>query len=218
VNPGRDGTRRVELCGVGIITSGRRLAEGEGFVHLRGFPLRASLQGTSRRYGGSHRIGEPTFASWKFARWLANRSSLTSQASEGWRRERDSNPRYRCRYSGFQDHRHRPLGHPSRLRKRTSACLLRRGRPALEISPGFCATCRRLLAFVSLALTRLPFVPREIAPPRARRHARAPSRTSSECILPSSASGVKPRAYWRCSSSATRAKVDARSLVDFSSK
>ena len=30
-----------------------------------------------------------------------------------WRRERDSNPRYRFRYSGFQDHRHRPLGHPS---------------------------------------------------------------------------------------------------------
>ena len=30
-----------------------------------------------------------------------------------WRRERDSNPRYPCGYSGFQDHRHRPLGHPS---------------------------------------------------------------------------------------------------------
>ena len=32
---------------------------------------------------------------------------------ENWRRERDSNPRNRCRFSGFQDHRHRPLGHPS---------------------------------------------------------------------------------------------------------
>ena len=31
----------------------------------------------------------------------------------GWRRERDSNPRYGFPYSGFQDHRHRPLGHPS---------------------------------------------------------------------------------------------------------
>src|SRR4029077_16844242 len=30
-----------------------------------------------------------------------------------WRRERDSNPRNRCRFSGFQDHRHRPLGHLS---------------------------------------------------------------------------------------------------------
>ena len=35
-------------------------------------------------------------------------------ASDGrWRRERDSNPRNRFRFSGFQDHRHRPLGHPS---------------------------------------------------------------------------------------------------------
>src|SRR6187431_1788883 len=30
-----------------------------------------------------------------------------------WRRERDSNPRYPSGYSGFQDHRHRPLGHLS---------------------------------------------------------------------------------------------------------
>ena len=30
-----------------------------------------------------------------------------------WRRERDSNPRYRLRYSGFQDRRLKPLGHPS---------------------------------------------------------------------------------------------------------
>ena len=30
-----------------------------------------------------------------------------------WRRERDSNPRNRSRFSGFQDHRHRPLGHLS---------------------------------------------------------------------------------------------------------
>ena len=31
------------------------------------------------------------------------------------RRERDSNPRYRCRYYGFQDRRIRPLCHPSNL-------------------------------------------------------------------------------------------------------
>ena len=30
-----------------------------------------------------------------------------------WRRRRDSNPRYPSGYSGFQDRRHRPLGHPS---------------------------------------------------------------------------------------------------------
>ena len=30
-----------------------------------------------------------------------------------WRREWDSNPRYSCPYSGFQDRRLRPLGHPS---------------------------------------------------------------------------------------------------------
>src|SRR5262245_35182254 len=30
-----------------------------------------------------------------------------------WRRERDSNPRNPSGFSGFQDHRHRPLGHPS---------------------------------------------------------------------------------------------------------
>ena len=33
----------------------------------------------------------------------------------GWRRGRDSNPRNRSRFSGFQDHRHRPLGHLSNL-------------------------------------------------------------------------------------------------------
>ena len=41
-----------------------------------------------------------------------------------WRRERDSNPRYPFRYSGFQDRRHQPLGHPSavfpRITERTT--------------------------------------------------------------------------------------------------
>src|SRR5215470_8161578 len=46
-------------------------------------------------------------------RWnLPSRSSPKARC-EGWRRERDSNPRYPFGYSGFQDHRHRPLGHPS---------------------------------------------------------------------------------------------------------
>ena len=33
-----------------------------------------------------------------------------------WRRERDSNPRYPFRHSGFQDHPFQPLTHPSALR------------------------------------------------------------------------------------------------------
>ena len=36
-----------------------------------------------------------------------------SAAQTAWRRERDSNPRYGFPYSGFQDHRLKPLGHPS---------------------------------------------------------------------------------------------------------
>src|SRR5450432_4414816 len=32
---------------------------------------------------------------------------------EGWRRERDSNPRYPLRYNGFQDRLFQPLTHPS---------------------------------------------------------------------------------------------------------
>ena len=41
-----------------------------------------------------------------------SRSARTSE-SEDWRRERDSNPRNPSGLSGFQDHRHRPLGHLS---------------------------------------------------------------------------------------------------------
>src|SRR5438445_12636678 len=45
-----------------------------------------------------------------------NKRLLHSLTAMNWRRERDSNPRYPCGYSGFQDHRHRPLGHPSASR------------------------------------------------------------------------------------------------------
>jgi hypothetical protein len=38
---------------------------------------------------------------------------LRNRPSKVWRRERDSNPRNGFPFSGFQDHRHRPLGHPS---------------------------------------------------------------------------------------------------------
>src|SRR5277367_3860411 len=36
-----------------------------------------------------------------------------SAAQTEWRRERDSNPRYPLRYSGFQDRLFQPLTHPS---------------------------------------------------------------------------------------------------------
>jgi hypothetical protein len=41
------------------------------------------------------------------------RCQPTHPATKTWRRERDSNPRNGFPFSGFQDHRHRPLGHPS---------------------------------------------------------------------------------------------------------
>ena len=44
---------------------------------------------------------------------LEDRSLRPTRRRSGWRRERDSNPRNRSRYSGFQDRRHKPLGHPS---------------------------------------------------------------------------------------------------------
>jgi hypothetical protein len=47
---------------------------------------------------------------------LANGKFLTvrfSAAQTVWRRERDSNPRYRFRHSGFQDRPFQPLTHPS---------------------------------------------------------------------------------------------------------
>ena len=50
---------------------------------------------------------------------LRRDSLRTRSSSEGWRRGRDSNPWYPSGYSGFQDRRHRPLGHPST----SDACL-----------------------------------------------------------------------------------------------
>ena len=38
---------------------------------------------------------------------------LSHFREKGWRKERDSNPRNRFRFSGFQDRRIRPLCHPS---------------------------------------------------------------------------------------------------------
>ena len=52
---------------------------------------------------------------------------LFAQGNEtgNWRRERDSNPRHGFPCSGFQDHRHRPLGHPSaRFIRETRAVVL----------------------------------------------------------------------------------------------
>src|SRR6476659_4685217 len=42
------------------------------------------------------------------------------------RRRRDSNPRYPSGYSGFQDHRHRPLGHPSAVKIRPESARIKR--------------------------------------------------------------------------------------------
>jgi hypothetical protein len=44
--------------------------------------------------------------------WITLSPPHAREARE-WRRERDSNPRDRFRSNGFQDRRHRPLGHPS---------------------------------------------------------------------------------------------------------
>ena len=41
------------------------------------------------------------------------KSAESTISFKDWRRERDSNPQCGFPYSGFQDHRHRPLGHPS---------------------------------------------------------------------------------------------------------
>ena len=49
-------------------------------------------------------------------RWrmsLVGGSSTPGHGRQGWRRERDSNPRYPFRYAGFQDRCHQPLGHLS---------------------------------------------------------------------------------------------------------
>ena len=55
------------------------------------------------------------------------------ERERGWRRERDSNPRNRFRFSGFQDHRHRPLGHPSASKSGLNSLVsdVRRSSPAL---------------------------------------------------------------------------------------
>jgi hypothetical protein len=55
-------------------------------------PSRLALRRTSRRYGGSHRVGGANLRCGEFARWLANRSSLTFQAVQGRRRGWDSHP------------------------------------------------------------------------------------------------------------------------------
>ena len=47
------------------------------------------------------------------ARLAVAHATALARVSEGWRRERDSNPRWSFPHSGFQDHRHRPLGHLS---------------------------------------------------------------------------------------------------------
>src|SRR5579863_9536128 len=58
--------------------------------------------GTIAKYGQFSRISEVEDATF-------------SVVQTAWRRERDSNPRYPFRYSGFQDRLFQPLTHPSNL-------------------------------------------------------------------------------------------------------
>ncbi len=54
--------------------------------------------------------------------WLGTFPPLSPpRRDKMWRKGRDSNPRYPFRYSGFQDRRHQPLGHPSAWRGRKVA-------------------------------------------------------------------------------------------------
>ena len=73
----------------------------------------------------------------------------------GWRRERDSNPRWHCCHSCFQDNRLRPLGHPSgpgvfrlrfpqRSRRFWKGTLTDENRPltsAVYTQRGYCVKC-----------------------------------------------------------------------------
>ena len=73
-----------------------------------------------------------------------------------WRRERDSNPRYRFRHSGFQDHRHRPLGHPSASKCRLNSRGSRRRHADRPCVTGSVIIVRRAPAgspFVIVSLT-----------------------------------------------------------------
>src|SRR5687768_2002296 len=47
------------------------------------------------------------------SRFALRRAAFARTQSEGWRRERDSNPRNSFPFNGFQDRRLKPLGHPS---------------------------------------------------------------------------------------------------------
>src|ERR1700677_4671364 len=60
----------------------------------------------------------------KYGRFLriSNEEAPTFSAFQtGWRRGRDSNPRYPFGYAGFQDRSHQPLGHLSATYNSTSA-------------------------------------------------------------------------------------------------
>jgi hypothetical protein len=60
----------------------RRMAERVGFVDLR-----------ATRYGGSHRVSEPTFVCWWSSLAGLPTVARSRVMSEGWRRGWDSNPR-----------------------------------------------------------------------------------------------------------------------------
>jgi hypothetical protein len=71
----------------------------------------------------------------------SSHAELPSRTYKNWRRERDSNPRYPFGYSGFQDHRHRPLGHLSLSNKNASNDDFTTTYDDLGILPGVVSSC-----------------------------------------------------------------------------
>ena len=75
---------------------------------------------TTNRFTRSRKTPRSRGPVWKSVLPMPGRSSSPGKVGldchariRGWRRERDSNPRAPCGANGFQDRRHRPLGHPS---------------------------------------------------------------------------------------------------------
>src|ERR1044071_3440969 len=72
-----------------------------------------------------------------------------------WRRERDSNPRYPSGYSGFQDHRHRPLGHLSVTGNSRTPARVRNSRQG-SVYPAMAHVTLRLLLLSIVACLGFP--------------------------------------------------------------
>ena len=142
--------------GVRLRPSGLR-RDSADMASPKGWPSRSSPEGRANA-GGEGGIRPPSRCALR--RDLIVSAShravarVRSSASEGgWRRGRDSNPRYPSGYSGFQDHRHRPLGHlsiydrrgplhPAWLATLRSRCAARSALLALMIGGAPCSARR----------------------------------------------------------------------------